>query len=121
SGLAWETAWLTPIALVQLAVVGAVSGITFASAGAGHAVLLALAGIITSAPLLFFVEGARRVPLSVVGIVQFIAPLMQFIIGVWILHEPMPAERWWGFALVWVALVLLTVDSLRAVRRRRRE
>lgn len=121
SGLAWETVWLTPIAIAQLVVVGMTTGLTLGSASVAHTVLLACVGIATTAPLLLFAAGARRVPLSVVGMVQFIAPLLQFIIGVWVLHEPMPTERWWGFVLVWVALIMLTLDSLQAARRRARE
>lgn len=58
----------------------------------------------------------RRLPLSTVGLLQYITPVMQFLIGVVVLHEQMPVARWWGFALVWVAIALLTFDSLRASR-----
>ena len=81
--------------------------------------LLLLAGVATATPLLFFAAGARRAPLTLIGILQFVAPILQFIFGVWLLHEPMPVERWIGFALVWVALTLLTVDSVLAARRSR--
>lgn len=116
SGLTLETLWLAPVALVQLGVVAFTSGITFATAGTSHAVLLALCGVVTAIPLLLFAAGARRVPLTVIGLLQFIAPVLQFITGAWILHEPMTIERWIGFVLVWVALVVLTVDSLRHAR-----
>ena len=118
SGLTLESFWLLPVAIVQLVVVGATTGITMATAGAGHAVLLALAGVVTAVPLLFFAAGARRAPLSVIGLLQFVAPILQFAIGVW-LGEEMPPERWAGFALVWVALIILTADSLRHARRGR--
>ena len=59
-------------------------------------------------------------PLTVIGMLQFVAPILQFIIGVWLLGEPMSLERWIGFALVWVALIVLTVDSLVVARRRAR-
>jgi chloramphenicol-sensitive protein RarD len=84
-----------------------------------HTILLLLAGAVTAVPLLLFASGARRVPLTVIGLLQFIAPILQFIIGVWVLHEPMTTERWIGFGLVWVALVILSVDSLVAARRQR--
>ncbi|MCR2785033.1 MULTISPECIES: EamA family transporter RarD [unclassified Microbacterium] len=116
SGLTLESFWLMPVAIVQLAVVAATTGITMGSAGPGHAVLLCLAGVITATPLLFFAAGARRAQLTVMGLLQFVAPVLQFAIGVW-LGEDMPPERWVGFALVWVALILLTVDSLRHARR----
>ncbi|MDL5352402.1 EamA family transporter RarD [Microbacterium sp. zg-YB36] len=116
SGLTLESFWLMPVAIVQLAVVAATTGITMGSAGPAHAVLLCLAGVITATPLLFFAAGARRAQLTVMGLLQFVAPVLQFAIGVW-LGEDMPPERWVGFALVWVALILLTVDSLRHARR----
>ncbi|MCR2814092.1 EamA family transporter RarD [Microbacterium sp. zg.Y1090] len=118
SGLTLESFWLLPVAIVQLIVVGATTGITMGTAGIGHAVLLGLAGVITATPLLFFAAGARRAPLTVMGLLQFVAPILQFAIGVW-LGEDMPPERWAGFALVWLALTLLTADSLRHARRPR--
>ena len=81
--------------------------------------LLSLAGVATATPLLFFAAGARRVPLVVIGLLQFVAPIMQFIIGAWLLGEPMPPERWIGFGLVWLALSVLTIDSLVYARRER--
>src|SRR6478735_6144698 len=86
---------------------------------AGHTVLLLLAGVVTAVPLLLFAAGARRAPLTLMGMLQFVAPILQFIIGVWLLGEPMSPERWIGFSLVWVALILLTADSLVAARRAR--
>lgn len=118
SGLTLESVWLAPIAVAQLVVVAATSGITMGTAGPAHAALLSLAGVVTAAPLLLFAAGARRVPLTMLGIAQFITPIMQFVIGVWVLHEDMPPERWVGFALVWSALVILTVDALVTARRR---
>ncbi|HEX5856580.1 MAG TPA: EamA family transporter RarD [Microbacterium sp.] len=119
SGLTLESFWLLPIAIVQLIVVGMTSGITLGAAGPWHAVLLSLAGVFTAIPLLFFAAGARRAPLVVVGLLQFVAPIMQFIIGAWLLGEPMPPERWIGFGLVWLALTVLTVDSIVYARRAR--
>ena len=111
SGLTLESAWLTPFAAVLLIWVAATTGITFGTEGLGHAVLLACAGAVTAVPLLLFASGARRAPLSVVGLLQFVAPILQFVIGVWVLGETMTLERWIGFGLVWVALVVLTVDQ----------
>lgn len=120
SGLTLESLWLTPLAIVQLIVVGATTGLGFASAGAGTTVALALAGVVTAVPLLLFAAGARRAPLTLLGIIQFVAPVLQFLIGWWVLGEPMTAGRWAGFALVWAALVLLSADSIIASRRARR-
>lgn len=119
SGLTLESAWLVPVATVILIVVGSTSGLTMGAAGPWHAVLLSLAGVITAVPLLLFAAGARRIPLTVVGLLQFIAPILQFIIGAWLLGEPMPLERWIGFALVWLALIGLSVDSVLFARRAR--
>jgi chloramphenicol-sensitive protein RarD len=119
SGLTLESAWMTPVAIAILAWVAANGGISFGAGGPWHAVLLSLAGVVTAVPLLFFAAGTRRIPLSVVGLLQFITPIIQFVIGVAFLHEDMNLERWIGFALVWVALVVLTVDSLTAARRQR--
>lgn len=120
SGLTLESLWLTPVAIGQLIAVAATTGITFGSAGPWHAVLLSLAGVVTATPLLLFAAGARRAPLTVIGILQFVAPVMQFVIGAWILGEEMTPGRWAGFALVWAALAVLTLDSFAAARRQRR-
>jgi len=120
SGLTLESLWLLPVAAIQLVFVANLTGITLGTAGALHTVLLLLAGAVTAVPLLLFASGARRVPLTVIGLLQFVAPIIQFGIGVWVLHEPMTLERWVGFALVWVALVILSVDSVVASRRHRR-
>lgn len=120
SGLTLESLWLLPIAVVQLGVVAATTGLTMGTAGGWHVALLASAGVVTAVPLLLFAAGARRIPLSVVGLLQFIAPIMQFVIGWAVLGEPMPLERWIGFAIVWAALVVLTVDSVIATGRARR-
>lgn len=120
SGLTLESLWLTPLAVVTLVVVGTTTGLTVTTAGTWHGVLLLLAGVVTAVPLLLFAAGARRAPLSVIGLLQFVAPIIQFAIGVWVLGEPMPLERWIGFGLVWVALIILTVDSFAGARRRRR-
>ena len=120
SGLTLESFWLLPVAVVQLIVVANVTGITLGNEGVLHTILLLAAGAVTAVPLLLFASGARRVPLTMIGLLQFVAPVIQFVIGAWVLHEPMTPERWVGFALVWVALVLLSVDSLVASRRHRR-
>lgn len=119
SGLTLESLWLTPIALIQLVVVASTTGLVFGTQGAGHTVLVTLAGVVTAVPLLLFASGARRAPLTVIGLLQFVAPILQFITGAWILQEPMPLERWIGFGLVWVALIVLSADSLIAGRRSR--
>ncbi|OAZ44179.1 protein rarD [Microbacterium arborescens] len=120
SGLTLESLWLAPVAIVQAIVVALTGGLVFGSVSPGHTALVTLAGVVTAVPLLFFAAGARRSSLTVIGLLQFVAPILQFITGAWILGEPMPLERWIGFGLVWLALVVLSVDSLRAARRPKR-
>ena len=85
---------------------------------AGHSLLLVSSGIATAVPLLMFAAAARRIPLSTVGLLQYVTPLMQLSIGVFIDHEPMPPARLTGFAIVWVALAVFTADSVRNARAR---
>jgi chloramphenicol-sensitive protein RarD len=93
---------------------------TFTGHGTSHLALLAGAGIVTAVPLMLFNSAATRVPLTVVGMVQYLAPILQFLIGLLVQHEAMPASRWVGFLLVWAALVILSVDAVRAARGNRR-
>ena len=109
-----ETLVLFVPALVYLGMLEAGDAGTFGHAGAGQAALLAGAGLVTAVPLLLFNGAAIRVPLTALGMMQYIAPVLQFLIGLFIQHEDMPASRWIGFLLVWVGLVILSVDGLRA-------
>jgi chloramphenicol-sensitive protein RarD len=120
SGLTIETGLLTPVAIVILVIVATTGGIVTGTQGTGHLILTLFAGAITATPLLLFAAAARRLPLVYIGLTQYLAPVLQFIIGVAFLHEEMPLERWIGFGLVWVALIVLTADMLatgRALRR----
>lgn len=120
NGLTFESLWLTPLVIVQLCVVGATTGVTFGQINAWHTAALMGAGVITAVPLLLFASAAKRLPLVVVGFVQYLTPIIQFALGVFVMREPMPPERLAGFALVWLALVILTVDMVRSSRSRRR-
>ncbi len=113
--LALETAFLFPFALGYLVYL-AVTGHATLGHGAGHTGLLVLSGVITTIPLVCFGAAAIRVPLSTLGLLQYLAPVFQFSIGILYFHESMPPARWAGFALVWVALALLSWDALRRVR-----
>jgi chloramphenicol-sensitive protein RarD len=113
-GLAVETAVAAPFALAYLVWLGG-SG-TFTGHGAGHSLLLMSTGVITALPLLMFSAAARRLPLSVIGMLQYLAPALQFLVGLLVFGEEMPAARWAGFFLVWMALVLLTADGIRQAR-----
>jgi len=116
AGLAVETTVLFPLALGYLIWLGATGAGSFGAHGPWHAVALISSGVVTAVPLLMFSSAARRLPLSVIGMMQYIAPTMQFLLGILVFHEQMPTARWWGFALVWIALVILTVDGVRAGR-----
>ncbi|MFD5824200.1 EamA family transporter RarD [Lentzea sp. NPDC060358] len=115
SSLTAESAVIAPVALVYLLTLGGAN--TFASEGAGHALLLLSTGIVTVIPLLLFGAGARLIPLTTMGMLQYLAPILQFAWGVFVVHEPMPASRWAGFALVWLALAIFITDALRNRRR----
>ncbi|HEY5832594.1 EamA family transporter RarD [Streptomyces sp.] len=117
--LAAETSVQFLPALAFLLVLGAHGDSTFAHDGPGHAALLAVSGLVTAVPLICFGMSATRLPLSTLGLMQYLAPVFQFLIGVLYFHERMPAERWAGFLLVWFALIMLTWDALRTARRSR--
>ncbi|WP_159791638.1 EamA family transporter RarD [Puerhibacterium puerhi] len=115
-GLAVETVVATPFALAYLAWLTAQGTSTFGAHGAGHVLLLMASGVITGLPLLLFGGAARRLPLTAVGMIQYLGPVLQFLCGLVVFHEHMPLTRWVGFGLVWVALVILTTDGVRQAR-----
>ena len=119
SGLTIETAVLAPAAMVALVVVGATSGLSFGALGASHTLLMLSLGVATAVPLILFAAAARRLPLIYLGLAQYIAPILQLIVGVVLLREAMPPERWLGFGIVWLALAILTVDMLLHANRQR--
>ncbi|WP_225733226.1 EamA family transporter RarD [Pseudoclavibacter sp. CFCC 13796] len=120
SGLTIETTLLLPVAVVVLLLVEFVgTGLTFGRTGLGHSLLLASAGVVTAVPLITFAAASRRLPLSWIGFLQYLGPTLQFVIGVTVLHEPMPASRLIGFMLIWASIVLLIIDGLMQGRRHR--
>ncbi|KAB7746419.1 EamA family transporter RarD [Nostocoides sp. F2B08] len=118
-GLALETAILAPVAAALIAWTTWNGTSTFLTEGTGHTILLASAGVVTAIPLLLFAAAARRVPLTTIGLVQFITPVLQLIVAVTLLGEEMSRARWIGFGIVWIALAVLTVDMLGRRRRLR--
>ena len=114
-----ETAVLAPAAVVILVVLTMTGHTTFTTDGAGHSLLLMSTGIVTAIPLLLFAAAARRVPLVTIGLLQFITPVLQLICGVWLLGEHLSTGRWVGFGIVWIALALLSADSIHAGSRDR--
>jgi chloramphenicol-sensitive protein RarD len=111
SGLTIETMWLAPIAVAQLVFVSLTTGVTIGTVSTLQTVSMCLVGVVTAVPLLLFAGAARRLPLTTIGLTQYLTPLLQFLIGVLLLHEAMPPARLIGFILVWIALILLTIDG----------
>ncbi len=120
TSLAMETAVLLPLALVGMAVLHARSDAAFLDGSGGRDLLLVSLGVVTAVPLLLFGTAAARIPLSLLGLLQYLTPTMQLICGVAVFHEDLPPERLVGFLLVWVALAALAADALSGSRRTRR-
>lgn len=118
--LTLESACLAPLALGYLGFLQLTGTGTFAVLGWSHSLLLAASGLVTAVPLLFFAASATRLPLSTLGLLQYLAPTLQFLLGLLYFGEAMSPGRWAGFALVWLALMILTGDSLLRAGRARR-
>lgn len=114
--LTTETAILLPVAIAVLALAETSGSIAFGQEGVGISVLLILLGPITALPLLAFGGAATRVPLSVLGLVQYLTPTAIFILGVTFFDEHIPSGAWLGFAVIWFALVVFSLDALKASR-----
>ena len=119
ASLTTETLVLAPVAAAGLVWLEMDGQGHFSDNPPWQGLLLASVGVATVVPLLFFAAAARRVPLSTIGLLQYLTPTLQLLCGVVLLGEHMSAARWAGFALVWVALVVLTADTVRAASRRR--
>lgn len=113
-GLAAETLILTPVAGAYMIWLASHDGMTFGTS-APTSILLVLSGIITSVPLLLFATAARRMPLTTLGLLQYIAPTLQFIIGI-IYGETLSGSQMISFGFIWAGLVLFTVDSIKSAR-----
>ena len=116
--LTFETIALAPIAIGFLIWLATQGQGNFGNHGVGHALLLMSTGVITAVPLVCFGAAAIRVSMTTIGLLQYLAPILQFAIGVAVLHEDMSPMRWVGFVLVWIALVIFTWE---AVNHRRRQ
>jgi chloramphenicol-sensitive protein RarD len=111
--LTLETMVIGPIALAYVGWLSWHGESSFSSHGVGHAALLMTTGAVTAVPLVCFGGAAIRVPMVTLGLLQYLAPVLQFALGVVYFHEDMPAGRWIGFGLVWVALAIFTLESVR--------
>lgn len=118
-GLALETAIMFPLALAYLVLCAAQGHNALTAGSARQAALLVFGGPMTAVPLLLFAAGARRVPLSLVGVLQYISPTVQFLLGVLLWHEPVSHERFIGYLCIWLALAVFTAENLWLVRRAR--
>lgn len=107
-----ESATVLPIAIIQLIVVASFGPVMLLSGPMEAAVLIGF-GIMTAVPLILFGAAASRIPLSMIGFIQYLTPVLQFSVGYFILGEEMPPVRWIGFGLVWVSLLILTSDAFR--------
>jgi len=116
--LAYETAVTAPVAAAYLGWLTVTGASNFADHGAGHTLLFMSTGVVTAVPLICFGAAAIRVSMVTLGLLQYLAPVIQFALGVLYFQEDMPASRWAGFVLVWIALVMFTVE---AVNHRRRQ
>lgn len=116
--LAIETMFLAGPAVLYLVVRTRNGSSAFAHVSRAEDARLALTGVLTTAPLLCFAGAANRVSFTTLGLMQYVAPTLQFLLGVLYFHEAMPAQRWLGFALVWSALAVFALDL--AVTRRAR-
>jgi len=115
--ITFETVVLAPVAMAYILWLMATSQSNFASHGIGHALLFTTTGIITAIPLMLFGAAAIRVSMVSLGLLQYLAPTIQFALGILVFDEEMPASRWIGFGLVWVALVMFTVEAINHRRR----
>ena len=117
AGLTAEGVVLAPLAGVLILVLQVAETGTLVGHGWGHVLLLMAAGPVTAVPLLLYAAAAHRLPLITLGTLLYITPTLQFLWGVLVNGEAMPPARWVGFGLIWVALVIFTVDLVRTARR----
>jgi chloramphenicol-sensitive protein RarD len=118
-GLFVESAVLAIPALVFLTWLNVTGGAKFGHVSALHTTLTIFSGVATAVPLLLFAASANRVPLVGLGVLQYVAPILQLAIGVLLFHEPLPPARLAGFGLVWIALIIFTADGISGARKTR--
>lgn len=119
NSFAIESGFLIPVAAIQLLIVSTTSlGLTFGAIGFWGSAGFMLFGLLTAVPLIFFGVAAKYLPLSYIGFMQYLTPIIQFSLALLVFHEPMPAARWVGFGLVWLGLVALTADMVKSARNR---
>ncbi len=112
SGFTIETTAALPASLAMMLVAISLHGLTLGANGTAGILGAAGFGIVTAVPLLAFAAATRRIPLTWVAFTQYLAPIMTFLFGAFVMHEPMPLERWIGFALVWASVALVSIDAV---------
>ena len=117
-GMAVESLVLAVPSAIYLIVLGSLGLQTFTGFGGWHVVVIIVTGPATAIPLILFSAAARRIPLSWVGMLQYLTPTIQFTLGVTVLGEMMSTTRWVGFFVIWIAVILLCTDMIRHSRRR---
>lgn len=117
TGLTIETLTTAPIAAAQMALVASFAGLAAFTHGPGIMALVLFSGVMTGIPLILFGESARRLPLSYLGFLQFLTPILGFLYGYFVMHEDVSLGRWVGFIAVWIALVILIIDMVLQLRR----
>jgi chloramphenicol-sensitive protein RarD len=113
-GLTLETMVLLPAAIAGFWYLQASGSARFPTSDTATNLWLLGVGPLTAVPLLLFAAGARRLPLATLGLIQYLSPTLQFLIGIWVFHEPFSALRMVGFGLIWAALVLYSIDGWRS-------
>lgn len=108
-----ETLVLAPVGFAYLVFLQNQGQNTFVQYGPGHALLLVTAGVVTAVPLLLFSKAAQVLSLTSLGMIQYITPVMQMLWAVFVTHETIPAARWVGFCIIWVAVFIFIVDMVR--------
>lgn len=115
-GLGFEALALGPLSGVYILILELMGRGTFTTVSLPYSLLLLATGVVTAIPLLCFAVGAARLPLVTLAFIQYVTPVMQFLFGVLVFHEHMPVVRWVGFILIWAALIVLSLDTLRRGR-----
>lgn len=110
--LTFETMVLAPIAFGYLLWLSAEGSANFGAHGLGQALMLSTTGLVTAVPLICFGAAAIRVSMTTIGLLQYLTPTIQFALGVYVFREEMTTVKWFGFSLVWVALVIFTAEVL---------
>lgn len=117
TGLTVETLVSVPIGITQMIVVASMTGLSAFTYGPTVSMLVLASGILTAVPLIFFGEAARRLPLTYLGFLQFLTPVLGFLFGYFVMHEEVSLSRWFGFICVWIALMFLIADMVVRLRR----